>query len=586
MLTLLFLPAVGLKRTCDLRGYTGDALPLLTGRERSYSYRHIERFLSAVAPAGGAETLTDALAKWTATLWQPKPQSVDQLPPVYYVDGHRKAVYSDALIPRGLVGRYGKVLGCRALILLHDEEGHPLLVTTHRGDTHLTTALPHLVERYERAAGQDHVRRMVIDREGVAAGFLDGLAKNGCDVVTVLRSNQYEGIDSFKNIGAFVPLSRDRQGNPTREVAPARYSLPLPDHPDRCLDLRVALVRDLRRLVSGTERKDDHAPIHDNCLDGPSLLDGGWVATPLPPRPSEAVLVPIVATATDFDCEVLAKAYIHRWSAQENIIRDWLLPLGVDTNHGYEKKLVTNSEAEKKRAALKKRLVNIRRWAEKARLASLRAQRTSNRRWKRAKARSREAYTKLNHRLFAMEAQNVPEREYRARRKELEDAVKSEMEAYWQIYYRAHDTCNREYAKWEHYCKEQRKILRKLEDLNAGERQMYELDNQKDQVMTILKLALANLTMWVRDNYFPTEYAHATWQRLLPFLRLPGWVAWGGEAMEVELRGFNDRRLNRDLTAVSALVALRQLRLPDGHRVVVRTQHPIGPAHNGRPLAA
>ncbi len=48
LLTLLFLPAVGLKRTHELRGYAGDALGLLTGRERAYSYRHTERFLSAL----------------------------------------------------------------------------------------------------------------------------------------------------------------------------------------------------------------------------------------------------------------------------------------------------------------------------------------------------------------------------------------------------------------------------------------------------------------------------------------------------------------------------------------------------------
>jgi hypothetical protein len=28
--------------------------------------------------------------------------------------------------------------------------------------------------------------------------------------------------------------------------------------------------------------------------------------------------------------------------------------------------------------------------------------------------------------------------------------------------------------------------------------------------MTVCKVALANLTMWVRDRYFPTAYAHAT----------------------------------------------------------------------------
>ena len=42
VLTLLFLEAVGLRRTWDLRGYTGKALALLTGRHRAYGYRHTE----------------------------------------------------------------------------------------------------------------------------------------------------------------------------------------------------------------------------------------------------------------------------------------------------------------------------------------------------------------------------------------------------------------------------------------------------------------------------------------------------------------------------------------------------------------
>jgi hypothetical protein len=37
------------------------------------------------------------------------------------------------------VGRLGgKILGCRELLVLHDQEGHPSLSTTHRGDQHLT----------------------------------------------------------------------------------------------------------------------------------------------------------------------------------------------------------------------------------------------------------------------------------------------------------------------------------------------------------------------------------------------------------------------------------------------------------------
>jgi hypothetical protein len=172
VLTLLFLGVVGLRRTWDLRSYTGDALALLTGRKRAYGYFHMERLLSLMAQANLAELLTDVLAAWTAQLWHPPVQEPLSQCPAFYIDGHRKPVYTEALIPRGLVGRLSTVLGCRALVLLHDELGHPLLATTHRGDHHLTSGLPSIVTRYEGQAGVFSIGRIIVDREGMAAEFL------------------------------------------------------------------------------------------------------------------------------------------------------------------------------------------------------------------------------------------------------------------------------------------------------------------------------------------------------------------------------------------------------------------------------
>ena len=122
----------------------------------------------------------------------------DVLAPVFYVDGHRKPVYADALIPRGLIVRTGKILGCRALVVLHDHEGHPLLVTTHRGDQHLTIGLPDILAHYEQAAGMALLKRIVVDREGMSAEFLAALASEGRTVVTILRTDQYTGLESFR----------------------------------------------------------------------------------------------------------------------------------------------------------------------------------------------------------------------------------------------------------------------------------------------------------------------------------------------------------------------------------------------------
>jgi hypothetical protein len=247
-LTLLFLEAVGLRRTWDLRGYTGQALALLTGRQIAYGYRHTERFLTELAQIGADEALTQVLAGWTASLWKREAELKNNSPAVFYIDGHCKPVYADTLIPRGLIGRTGKVLGCRALVLLHDQQGHPLYISTHRGDQHLTVGLPSMIAQYEQAAGLQSLERIVVDREGMAAEFLAQLSREGRTLVTVLRTDQYTGVESFREVGEFVPLRVDRQGRVLREVAIAQIALPF-DHPGQELEVRVALIRDLHRLV-------------------------------------------------------------------------------------------------------------------------------------------------------------------------------------------------------------------------------------------------------------------------------------------------------------------------------------------------
>ena len=98
---------------------------------------------------------------------------------------------------------------------------------------------------------------------------------------------------------------------------------------------------------------------------------------------------------------------------------------------------------------------------------------------------------------------------------------------------------------------------------------MYELNNDKDQVMTVCKVALANLAMWTHDHYVPSDYAHATWERLAPFFDLPGRVTWEQTTVRVELRPFNDRQRTRDRMALCARVEAQAPHLPDGRHLVL-----------------
>jgi hypothetical protein len=571
LLTLLFLNAVGLQRPWDLRNYTGSELALLTGRQQPYSYRHIERFLRRLASANADEAFTAALARWTSTLWQVKARSQGATSPHVYVDGHRKAVYTDTLIPRGLIGNSGKILGCRALTLLHDDQGHPLLATTHRGDLHLTNGIPQVLTRYEQATEALHLIDLVVDREAMAADFLAQMSAEGRTMTTILKTNQYSGLSSFSNVGPFVPLTVNRHGTVLREVAPAQFLLPRPDRQDEPLLLSVALIRDLRRSVPcpPSEEELPRAWWADIRHEEVAWWQEGWQATPAPASPTDPKLIPIVTTIEQIDAVTLAQVYIHRWPAQENVIKDFLLPLGLDTNHGFAKTPVINSEVNKKREALEKRCANVQRFREAAREKAHRASGLETKLCKQAKEHGEAVYRTLNARLQALEAQGVTEGTYRAERRKLKAEADAELEPLWQRVSRVRERSHQESSKHERYCREQRELLRALEDLAAKERVMHELDNRKDQIMTVCKLALANLAMWVRDRFFPSTYTHATWQRLQPFFRLPGRVQWGREVVQVEVRPFNNRQLNRDLLAVCQRVNEVQPRLPDGRLLIL-----------------
>jgi hypothetical protein len=223
--------------------------------------------------------------------------------------------------------------------------------------------LPSIIARYEHNQEHIQVKRIIVDREGMATEFLASLHAEGRTVVTILRTNQYQDLTSFCDVGSFLPLSTDAKGQIMREVAPARIILPRPDHPDEQLCLQVALIRDLRRLVPAVPDPEDvdlqQRWDADRERSDPRWWEAQWQATAAPAKEMTAKLIPIVTTAQACDAVELAQTYIHRWPVQENVIKDYLLPLGLDTNHGFAKVAVENSEVARRR-------IHLQQWAQSA----------------------------------------------------------------------------------------------------------------------------------------------------------------------------------------------------------------------------
>jgi hypothetical protein len=520
--------------------------------------------------------MTAMLAGWTTNLWQPPalpPPSIPTelgkavasdptKPAFFYIDGHHKPVYSQQLIPRGLVGKLGKVLGNRALVCLHDHKGHPLLVTTGRGDTHLTVSLPQTVELYEQVNGleQVKVKAIVVDREGMAGAFLSKLSQQGRQVITILRSDQYKDLSSFSHLGQFNPYTYNRHGQVKREIAAAHFDLKLED--GASLALEVALLRELSPANSEANRV---------------LVQGGPEQVPAAAGLAqskacgELKLIPIVTTASPgvWESSQLADIYTGRWAFQENIFRDWLLPLGLDINHGYAKRAVENSEVRSRRQKLQERLTNSQRYTAKAEERTHKATELYAKR--RQKVRGRNDL--LNRNLWRQESElagmGQPRPEIEAILAEQQGRNRAELEQLQEKEWRAYRQSNAEYLKAQAYQRRGEELQAELVALQTKERAMAELDNRKDQIMSCLVVALANLGMWVGEQYFPSSYGGARWKRLAPFFKLGGWVRQDLQTIQVNLRGFNNSELNRDLREVCEKVNIAQLKMADGRQLLL-----------------
>ena len=347
-------------------------------------------------------------------------------------------------------------------------------------------------------------------------------------------------------------ISYDHQGQLTQDLASAIFELAVPNQ-EKPLTLSVALIRDHRRHQTIDPTSDEleaHWQTHRS-----HWMHIDWHPTPVPAGTTSPKLIPIVSTQPVADPQQLVDWYRHRWQAQENVIKDFLLPIGLDTNHGYAKSPVENSETAKPRHTLTKRIQRLERWRKSALQRS-----------QRASQRARNLQLRIHdlidqHTHYINQAQphdltppTIPDHMH--------------IDTYQrQQYQQIRTLVNKsdiDFNKAQHYAQQLCQAQRDLLDLNQRDRPMFELDNRKDQLMSALKVALTNLVMWARQHLFPESYAHATWKRLQPFFNLPGRLQVTTTQCSVYLRPFRPLDLQRDLQKLCDIVNRAHLSLPDG----------------------
>ena len=171
----------------------------------------------------------------------------------------------------------------------------------------------------------------------------------------------------------------------------------------------------------------------------------------------------------------------------ENAIRDWLIPLNLDTNHGYAKEPVVNSELVKRRTVLEKRVAHLHRLAAQSR-KRLRQMRVSDQVREEQVVSWEHRQQELLAQVTALEALGQSEEPGWL-------AIKAKpLEAEWEVHHRrvlleaTSVAGKRELNHCARSCRALRQVLRQQEELRTYEREMRELDNTKDQIMTLLKV--------------------------------------------------------------------------------------------------
>lgn len=452
-----------------------------------------------------AVPLGDALARQYYRTWYhttPSPhQSLE--PYVFYMDAHEKPVFSQKPVPKGILK--GKPCTCLRQVFVHGRLGHTLYCRTYPGDVKLSRVAREVITHFEQALGHKAVYVIVIDREGMSLPLFTELVEIGVFLVTLLKSNQYTGAGDFVDLSPPQDLLDTRTQEITHTVAQGY----LPTATGR---IRCAVSTDLakERLVV--------------------------FATTVPEE-----VVP--------DILCIARWYLARWQAQENVFRYLVEFVDLNSNFGMSaKRTVSNRTVQRKVAVLDRRIA----------------------------AQQRMLSNKHRQLLPVREKmQRVTERQARDLANLSGKHVHARATAVRQAQHQQYSQRLAQYAVKEaevvHKIANHQRLLTTLASQRASvdeDALLYEIDTEKDQIMTHLKVAVANCALYAREHYFGQKYRHALPQTLhRVFFGQAGYVEESAQEITITLDPYRESELYADVLAACEAVNHRQIRTFDGKRI-------------------
>jgi hypothetical protein len=527
---LLLLPRFDLVRPCHLRWVRPLGLGLVAGGRPTLGYSTLEHFLGDLEALRVAAPMGDALARCYLEMWPIPAEGA-----FFYLDNRRKVRYSSYPIAAGKISSSERILGATTQLFLHDAAGHGLHMHSGPGDDHMTCTLLPFVQHFLNLVDREGVRGIVADQEMRSVALFLALEAMELGFVTIGRTPTPEQEASFEIEGLFVPYLRDPEsGELTHWVAHAHTLLR--DRPrGLSFQAEVTLVVDCRAGMPGR-------------------------------------LIPVLHSlrAQDVPVELPHGVYVGRWEGQERVFRDMRACQNLDANYGQKKVAVPDRPQERKREDLHRKLQT-----RENQVAT--AQRKMQDYTERIEALEQEAQQKQAENQAEVTALRRASREASAPRQRERLRVGAERldgkGHVQQVRFKEKRRRLKEHQRtWEQKLEErqdkQEKVAQALQELEE-DRPFYDLDLEKDDLMTYLRMAGENAHRFVQEQYFAGTFLEkvdeATMARVV--YNQPGWVRRRGRYLHVQLQGYSDPELQAAVALACQRVNQTQVELPGGHQL-------------------
>jgi hypothetical protein len=372
-----------------------------------------------------------------------------------------------------------------------------------------------LIESFENAVGKEIVKVSIFDREGLSLALFDEFEsrKNKKYFITLLRSNQYKGVEDFEIVEDFKPFKKEKRNGETKVtqwVADARKELKDKDTKKK-LTVRVALVK---KPVKGREK-----------------------------------LIAIITNLTEKeepDIARITRLYFDRWPNQENIFKDMKNAIKGDSNHGYKKESVENRVVLRKKKELE---TNLRGINKKIPAAEKEVKKLNEEIERMKKVYESQKKTLLSSRR---ELHNKIRFEGPEKREILLKDLKSEedrllrlSEGYPKFIQQSESNLKNQEKHLKSLNSQREKKERELKSLNLEEA-LFDMNTEKDHIMSNFKILLTNLSRYAQEQYFPMkkEYQDATLETMMKtFYRQDGYVKTRKTKVEVTLHSYDKPEL-------------------------------------------